>query len=110
MKKYGWSLLAILSVSAMADMQVAKIVGFVPFSIAGKEVFIFKLEGNPAGGCNDTGRYAINSDQLHFKATQSSLIAAYHAQTTVTVNYSKSCNIYPNAWDTNYVCTGPINC
>ena len=110
MKKHlGWAL-ALYAVTASADMQTGKIAGFVPGTYDGKEVLIFKLEGNLSGGCNTSARYAIDSSSAHFKATQASIIAAFHAQADITVSYSQSCNLFPNAWDVGYVCTGSINC
>ena len=110
MKRHLVWVLAFVAITANADMQIAKVVGFVPSSYAGKEILVFKLENNSTGGCNTTGRYVIDSSSLHFKATQASIVAAFHAQADVTVSYTQTCNLFPGVWDVSYVCTGAINC
>jgi hypothetical protein len=102
--------LAAVAYTASADTQTGKIAGFGPGTYNGKEAFVFKLEGSPSGGCNYTGRYALDTSSPHYKTTVASIMAAFHAQADVYVSYSQSCNIFPNAWDVSYVCTGAINC
>lgn len=96
--------------SAHADSQLAKVVGFLPYTAAGKEVLLFKLQANNYGGCNASGRYAIDSSSPHFKATYAAILSSFHAQNDVFVAYSQSCNSWSNAWDVAYVCVGSINC
>jgi hypothetical protein len=110
MKKILLALLLSLSATAFAETQTGKITGYIPYDAGGKQLFFVALEGNVTGGCNSTGRFAFNSDQLRFKGTQAALMAAFHNQTEVTVTYAPTCNTYANVWDLVYVCVGKIAC
>jgi hypothetical protein len=111
MKRILLSLFFLLCTSANAAVfQTGKIVGYIPSDISGKEVFLLQIEGNVTGGCNVTGRFAIDSTQLKFKATRAAIIVAFHTQTALTVAYEQTCNSYPNAWDISWVCVGPLPC
>ncbi len=105
-----FAVLMFSALAANADSQSGKIVGFVPYTKGGKEVFLFKFQGNNTGGCNSSGRFAMDSTSLHFKATYAAILAAFNSQSDVFVAYSQSCNAWSNAWDVTYVCTGAINC
>jgi hypothetical protein len=49
------------------------------------------------GGCNHTGRYAIDGTQLGYKSILAAIIAVFHAQTPVTVADSQLCNAFSNS-------------
>jgi hypothetical protein len=91
-------------------LQTGKITGYIPYEFEGKEVFVLQLEGNVSGGCNTTGRFAIDSSQLKFKATRAAVMAAFHSQTPVTVFYNQTCNSFVNTWDVRWVCVGNLPC
>ena len=110
MKKHLAWVLALCATTAGADSLSGKIAGFGAGTYNGRETFVFRLEGTASGGCNSTGRYALDSLAPNYKTTVASIIAAYHAQADVFVNYSQSCNTFPNAWDANYICVGTISC
>ena len=104
-----------VSTSTFAAKQSAKVTGFIPYSSTVKEILLFKLEGNvydPVGGegCNTSGRFGIDSTNLKYKATLSAIIAAFHAQSTVTVHYLDTCDAFGNSADVKYICVGTINC
>lgn len=92
------------------QQQAAKIKGYIPYEAGGKELLILQLEGNVTGGCNTTGRFAIDSAQLKFKATRAAIMAAFHSQTPITVFYYQTCNSYGNSWDIAWVCVGNLPC
>lgn len=110
MKKTIFVLLSLCALSAHGDSQSGKVIGFLPYTNSGKEVLLLKVQGNNSGGCNSSGRYAIDNTSPHFKMTYAAILAAFHSQTDVFVAYSQSCNSWSNAWDVTYVCSGGINC
>jgi hypothetical protein len=75
-----------------AQSQTAKVARYIPFDAGGKQVFILQLQGNVSGGCNTTGRFAIDSSLRRFKSAQAAVMAAFHTQTQVTVSYAQTCN------------------
>ena len=91
-------------------MQTGEIIGYLPYSQAGKEIIFFKLQGNVSAGCNITGRFAMDDSSLRYKTTVSAVIAAFHSKTPIMVDYSSSCNTWGNAADVNFICIGNINC
>ena len=82
----------------------------MPWSSGDNEVLIFKLKENHIAGCNTAGRYSIDSSNKKYKATLSAIIAAFHAQTNVTVTYLPTCDYWHNSADVNHICVGDINC
>jgi hypothetical protein len=104
--------LALLAVNTMAvaDVQTAMVSGYINYSSGGKQIFLVKLVGGNSGACNTTGRYAIDSSVLHFKGTQAAIMAAYHGQATISINYSTTCNTWINSWDMLYACVGNMPC
>ncbi len=98
------------SFGANALGHTAKISGYIPYEMNGKEVLIFKLENNPSGGCNGTARFAIDSSSLKYKGGVAAIMAAFHAQSQVTVLYTQSCSSFSNAWDVQAICVGNIPC
>lgn len=95
---------------SLAITQSGKITGYVPYSSGGKEIIIFKLENNVSSACNSTARFAMDNTLPRYKATLSAVIAAFHSQSTIKVNYLSSCNAWGNSADVNYICVGNINC
>jgi hypothetical protein len=93
-----------------AETQQSTISGFIPYSSGDKRILIFKLDGNVTGGCNTTGRFAIDDTSPRYEATLSAVLASYHAQTKVRVNYFPTCNAWGNSADINFICVGDINC
>jgi hypothetical protein len=61
-----------------------------------------------AYGESRSGRFAIDSSSLHFKATVAAIVSAFHSQSQVFVAYSDgpSCLAWSNAADIHYVCVG----
>ena len=110
MKKYLAAIMVLLAFRATADTQAGKIIGFMPWTSAGKEMFIFKIDNNPVGGCNFTGRFAIDSTSPVYKTTVAVVVAAFHAQSDIVVGYTKSCTAWENSWDVSYFCTGSVSC
>ncbi|MEL4394967.1 hypothetical protein [Shewanella algae] len=99
-----------LSVSVNAEFETGKVVGYVPHHNGSLKSFGFKLDGSAPNGCNTTGRFYFDSSKVEFDEMVSSVIAAYHSNTEVKVNYSKLCNVLGNSYDVNYICIGNINC
>lgn len=95
---------------AFGGSQTSEISGYLPFSNADKEIFIFKLKDNISGGCNATGRFAIDSTSVRFVGMRTALIAAFHAKSKVRVSYDGSCDSWSNTYDATMVCIGEINC
>jgi hypothetical protein len=110
MKKILFSILCLCATQASAQSQTSSITGYLPYQANGKQIFLFQLQGNVAGACNTTGRFAIDSSSLHFKSVQAAIMAAFHSQSTVTVAYAQTCNTWGNAWDISYVCVGNLPC
>jgi hypothetical protein len=110
MKKIVFAVLFLLSTSASAEFQTGKITGYIPTDYNGKLLLLVQIEGNASGGCNATGRFAIDSSAPRYKSILAGLMAAFHAQTPVTISYSQTCNAFGNAWDLTYVCVGSIPC
>jgi hypothetical protein len=81
MKKYLALVLTLASfaATAIADSQSGKVAGFGAGTYNGKETFVFKLAGNPSGGCNSTGRYVLDPLAPSYKTTVASIIAACRA-------------------------------
>ena len=102
-------LLLLVNIS-FAATQSGKVSGFLPYSSGDKKIIIFKLVNNVSEGCNVTGRFAMDDSSPRYQATLSSVIAAFHAQSTVNVNYLNTCNAWSNSADVNYICVGNINC
>lgn len=93
-----------------AGRNTGVVTGYIPYSNAGKEVFFVKITNSSTSGCNTTGRFAIDDDSERFDVTRSAVIAAYHAQTPVTIVFKASCDTWSNATDINYMCFGNIPC
>ena len=112
MKKFLAIVLALVSFSALAELQShkGKITGYIASKNSTAEIFYFKLEGNPVGGCNTTSRFAVDSNSVHYKGIQSAVLASFHSKTEVNVYFNGSCNSAPNAFDVLWVCVGDIPC
>ncbi len=110
MKIYALAILLIFPTITLAGSQTGKVTGYVPYHNGTLKSFGFKLENNIIEGCNTTGRFHFDSEMVEFNQMVSSIIAAYHSNTEVKVNYSTTCNTLGNSFDTNYVCVGNINC
>ena len=109
--KYFLTLTSVFfSIPSFALSQTGKVTGYIPYEAAGKEVLIVQMQGNAAGGCNSTGRFAIDSSTMKFKGTSAAAIAAFHAQSDVTIIYTQTCNAWGNAWDIQSFCVGAISC
>jgi hypothetical protein len=104
--------IALIASPALAQTlsQTGKLTGYIPSQANGKQIFVVQLQGNVTGGCNSSARFAINSDSLSFKTTAAALMAAYHAQSDVTIFYSQSCTALGNAWDLGWACVGNVPC
>lgn len=94
----------------VAEQQRGKLTGYIPTDVNGREVLIFQIENNVSGGCNVTGRFAIDSTSLSYKGIFSAAIAAFHSQSSVSIIYFESCNSYGNAWDVRAICVGNLPC
>ena len=108
--KYISVLLVAAAFSTNAEWQEGEISGYVPYSVGDKELIIFKLKDNVIKGCNVTGRFSIDDSSQRYKSTLTAIMSAYHAKSTIKVNYSESCNAWSNSFDANYICVGDINC
>ncbi|WP_337914001.1 hypothetical protein [Vibrio cholerae] len=108
---FWFMLMAILTAfNAHAARQVGKITGVIPYEASGKKIVIFKIENNIAQGCNVTGRFAFDESKKNFDLMSSALLSAFHAGTTVHVEYSNSCKAWGNSYDIQYICFGDIPC
>jgi hypothetical protein len=97
--------------SAHAQTATGQITGYIPFADSGNvEIIFVRIENNPVGGCNTTGRFVMRASDARFRATRAAVIAAFHAQTPVTINYSQTCKVWENSWDMNYMCVGSTPC
>jgi len=95
---------------ALAEKQSGVVKGYIPYSSGGKEILIFNTTNSVAIGCNATARFAIDNTSLRYKATLSVVIAAFHSQKEIVVDYLPSCNVWGNAADIRYICIGEIAC
>ncbi|MGF1708952.1 hypothetical protein [Enterovibrio baiacu] len=102
--------LAVMSFQASAAWKTGEITGYIPYSEGLKEIIIFKLNENPIGGCNTTGRFAMDSNSPRYKASVTAIISAFHSKTPVRVNYLSTCNSWVNSADASFICIGSINC
>ena len=84
--------------------------GYLPYEVDGKQLLIFKLQGNVSGGCNTEARFAVDSSSPKFKGTQVAVITAFHTQADVTVTYATACGAWSNSWDAVLVCVGAMSC
>lgn len=87
-----------------------KITGYIASQNAGRELFIFQTEGQPTEGCNETARFAVDSNSPLYKGVQTAVIAAYHSNSDVSLSYLNSCNALGNAADIQWVCVGNLPC
>lgn len=97
------------SVSAY-QTQHGKIKGYLPYAEPEREVFFFNLDTTVKKGCNTTNRYAIDSSHKNFKSVVSAVMSAFHSNTPIRAYFVESCDIYPNSFDSAYVCVGDIPC
>ncbi len=100
----------LLSNIAIAAKHSGQVIGYFPYHTGQKEILFIRLDSGVSGGCNTTERFAIDSNSPGYKSTQASIMAAFHAKTTINVNYSSTCNVFGNAYDINYICVGNIAC
>ncbi len=110
MKKLLLLALFLFPAFAHAEHQSSTIQGYITSVYNGKKIFLVKLQNNVVEGCNTTGRYAFNEDNLNHEAIISAIISSYHAGETVRINYTKACNAIGNSYDLNYICVGSIAC
>ncbi|MEZ8142133.1 hypothetical protein A1OO_19385 [Enterovibrio norvegicus FF-33] len=109
-KKVSFFLLLLFSSTAIAERQSGQITGYIPYTNDGKKIIIFQITSNVSGGCNTTGRFAVDSLSPIYEGTISAVIAAHHAQSPVTIIYTQSCKAWDNSWDAQGVCVGNIPC
>lgn len=110
MKSFVFAFLCLYGALTNAQTQAGKISGYLPYENGTKAILLMQLQGNVAGGCNTTGRFAIDVDAPRFKGTQAAVMAAFHTQADVKVIYSQTCNAFGNAWDIVAVCVGNLPC
>ena len=103
-------LLQLGSASAAVKSHSGKVEGYIVSKNGTEKLFYFKLEGNPTGGCNTTGRFLITDAATTHDGTQSAVMAAFHSKTNVNVYYDEVCSTGENAWDIRWVCIGNIPC
>lgn len=92
------------------DLEGGFIKGYLPYAQGGREIFFFNVDSTVASGCNVTNRYAIDNTKDNFKSVVSAVMAAYHSKTAIKVRVIKECNVFPNAFDANYICVGDVPC
>ncbi len=80
------------SVSAVSSTQSGQITGYIPYSSGDKEIIVFKLKNNVVKGCKTTGRLAIDSRSLRYRATVAAVMSAFHSQTPIVVKYLPGCH------------------
>ena len=103
-------LLAIASSNAIAERQVGIVSGVIVSEENDKKLFFFKLKNNLVSGCNTTGRYAFDESKDNYYLMSSAILTAFKMKEEVTVEYTPTCNAWPNSFDIRYVCMGDINC
>lgn len=96
----------LLSAPAFGSEAMGRVVGIMPFSSGDAEILIFRIENATASGCNTTARYTITSDNKRYKGTFATILAAYHAGTSVRVWGAGTCNNYGDSEDVAFVCDG----
>ena len=112
MKKYSLVaafLLAPCLVSAGAG--TGKVLGYIPYSTGGQELFFIKMEQQldiPA--CNTSQRLTMPASDPRFKSTQAAVLAALMAGTPVVAKGKGTCNNFGNSEDLDYVCLGNTPC
>jgi hypothetical protein len=103
------SLLAIVS-SAQAATLVGHVTGYANVSNGSTPTLLVKIDTADKVGCNTTGRFAISSADVRYKATLPSVIAAHATQTQVKISYDETCDLWTNAYNLNFVCVGDAAC
>ena len=96
--------------ASCVEFQGGKVTGYIPSDLNGKLLLLVRLEGNVSGGCNTSGRFAIDSSLPRYKSILVALMGAYHAQTPVMIAYTQTCNAFGNSWGIDYVCIGNVPC
>lgn len=111
MKRLTFLIFLLLPSLAVAGTGSGKIVGYIPYSTATKEMFFIKVEtlGNTPA-CNTTARFAMRDDNLRYKMTQAAALAAFMSGTKVTVRGLGTCNAAGNSEDISYMCLGTTPC
>lgn len=117
MKKIIVTLMFLLaSFNASADLESVsgKLNGYNITQHNGQSVFLFQMKDIRTGGCNTTGRFAVNKNSPLFEGTQAAVMAAYHSNSDVRVFYStfsnSSCTAHNNSADFLWLCVGDIGC
>ena len=104
------ALSVLFSGPAFCAVHTGEVIGYLPYSSAGKEILVFKLSNNVSGGCNSSARFAIDDTSLRYKNTVSAVMAAFHSKTTIKVDYLSTCNAWGNSADIAYICVGEVGC
>lgn len=86
------------------------VTGYVSPSNANGPAVIFKMNTSTVEGCNSTGRFAMSSQDVRYKANLTAIMAAYHSQSPVTATYNTTCTTWGNSYDLTYVCVGTVGC
>jgi hypothetical protein len=103
--------IASCATSTYAQTATGLITGYIPYVDGGNvEIIFVRVDNNPVGGCNTSGRFVMRASDARFRATRAAIIAAFHAQTPVTIKYSQSCSVWENSWDMHYICIGSTPC
>jgi|GEM_PF-1441298 len=116
MKKILVVLTLILSSHSVFATNVSgKITGVLPFPVGGVDAIFIKIDiestSNAPIACNATQRFVMKStNNPHFALTQSSLLAAMMAGTSVKVSGNGLCDTFNNAETFTYICLGDVFC
>ena len=103
-------MLSFYSVANAYPLQKGMISGYLPYAEGEREVFFFSLKPLAGGGCNNTNRFAIDSNSKNFNSVVSAVMASFHSKQEVTIQYTAKCDTYSNSWDAHYICVGDIPC
>jgi hypothetical protein len=110
MKKLFMLLTALMSFNCFAERQTGEITGIIPYESGGKKLYFVQVRNNIFEGCNVTGRFVFDDSKLNHQAMWAMIMASYYAKTPVSIEYTKTCNVWGNGYDLVYVCAGSIPC
>jgi hypothetical protein len=102
-------LLAIVH-AAHAAALIGHVTGYANVSSGSTPTLLIKIDTAEKVGCNTTGRFAISSADVRYKATLPSVIAAHATQAQVKISYDETCDLWSNAFNLNFVCVGDVAC
>lgn len=103
--------IAFTAVSTPADAGTGRgvLLGVLPYSCSPAECFFVQSTTNSGlPSCNTSGRFVISVSDPKYKTVVATLLAAYHAQTPVTLYGAGTCSTWSNAEDLAYVCVGDM--